>query len=54
MVYVACDVLAGTAHAASPVEVAALVWAGPGELAGLVPDGFYEPVQRHLDQAMAP
>lgn len=49
VVYVACRLLDGTAHAASPREVAEVRWAGLAELPGLVPGGVYGPVQAWLD-----
>lgn len=48
--YVACTVLAGTARAASPREVSAVVWAGPDEIPQYVPRGLYPPVQAYLDR----
>ncbi|UXY25008.1 NUDIX domain-containing protein (plasmid) [Streptomyces cynarae] len=46
--YVACRVLAGTAHAASPREVSAVAWAAVDEIAQYVPRGLYPPVQAYL------
>lgn len=48
--YVACCLLAGTAHAASPREVAEVRWVRLGEIAGLVPDGLFGPVQAYLEE----
>ncbi len=50
IVYVACTVLAGTAHAASRREVSAVTWAAPGEIAQYVPRGLHPPVQAYLDR----
>ncbi|WP_433917381.1 NUDIX hydrolase [Streptomyces canus] len=46
VVYVACRLLDGVAHAASPREVA---WVRPAELGGFVPGGVYLPVQTWLE-----
>lgn len=46
--YVACTMLSGVAHAASPREVAAVAWVSYGDIPGYVPGGLYEPVQDHL------
>ncbi|MFI9174854.1 NUDIX domain-containing protein [Streptomyces lincolnensis] len=53
VVYVACRLLGGTAHAASPREVAEVAWAGLGDLWRLVPGGVYAPVQAYLDGRLA-
>lgn len=53
MVYVACEVIDGEAHAADVEEIAAVAWIGLGEIPAYVPYGFYEPVQRHLEEAIA-
>jgi 8-oxo-dGTP pyrophosphatase MutT (NUDIX family) len=52
MVYVACRLVSGTAHAASPREVAEVRWVGLGGLRGLVPGGIYAPVQAYLDEVL--
>lgn len=49
VVYVACRLLGGVAHAASPREVAEVRWASLAELPGLVPGGVYPPVRGWLD-----
>jgi 8-oxo-dGTP diphosphatase len=49
LVYVACDVTAGTAHVADTDELDAVEWVPIGELAAYVPGGFYGPVRQHLD-----
>lgn len=48
LIYVACDVVAGTAHVVAPDEVDAVQWAAGGELSEYVPHGFYEPIEAHL------
>lgn len=48
VVYVACQLLAGVAHAASPREVAEVAWVRPAELDGFVPGGVYGPVRAWL------
>ncbi|WP_405558956.1 NUDIX domain-containing protein [Streptomyces canus] len=52
VVYVACQLLDGTAHVASPREVAEVAWVRPAELDGFVPGGVYGPVQAYLDGAL--
>lgn len=58
MVYVACRLLAGEAHAASPREVAEVAWVRLGELPGLVPGlvpgGLFGPVQAYLEGQLSP
>lgn len=49
MMYVACDVVSGEAHPASPEEVAAVAWCSGADLPAFVPHGFFGPGQRHLD-----
>jgi 8-oxo-dGTP diphosphatase len=49
VVYVACRLLNGVAHAASPREVAEVAWVPPAELAGYVPGGVYPPVRAWLE-----
>ncbi|MER6183060.1 NUDIX domain-containing protein [Streptomyces sp. NPDC001652] len=49
VVYVACRLLDGVAHAASPREVAEVRWASLDELPGLVPGGVYGPVRAWLE-----
>jgi 8-oxo-dGTP diphosphatase len=53
LIYVACDVLAGTARVADAGELDAVEWVPIGDLAGYVPCGLYGPVQEHLDAALA-
>lgn len=52
VVYVACRLLAGTAHVASPREVAEVRWARLGKIPGLVPGGVYGPVQAYLAEQL--
>lgn len=49
VVYVACQLLSGEAHAASPREVAEVAWVPAGRLAEYVPGGVYPPVQTYLE-----
>ena len=53
VVYVACRLLDGVAHVASPREVAEVAWVLPAELGGLVPGGVYGPVRGWLSGALA-
>ncbi|WP_406132079.1 NUDIX hydrolase [Streptomyces sp. NBC_00989] len=46
--YVACRILAGTAHPASQREVSAVAWAAPDEITRYVPRGLYPPVQAYI------
>ncbi|MFI6936818.1 NUDIX hydrolase [Streptomyces sp. NPDC050287] len=48
VVYVACQLLGGNAHAASPREVAEVAWVPPARLREYVPGGVYPPVQAWL------
>ncbi|MCX4431539.1 NUDIX domain-containing protein [Streptomyces mirabilis] len=52
VVYVACRLLSGTAHAASPREVAEVRWVRLGEIPELVPGGLFAPVQAYLDDVL--
>ncbi|NUS14078.1 MAG: NUDIX domain-containing protein [Streptomyces sp.] len=54
MVYVACRLLSGMAHAASPREVAEVRWVWPGEIPELNSGGVYRPVRAWLDEQLAP
>jgi 8-oxo-dGTP diphosphatase len=51
LIYVACDVVAGTARVVAD-EVDAVQWAADGELSAYVPHGFYEPIEAHLRQVL--
>lgn len=53
MLYVACQLVSGNAHAASRREVAEVRWVGLDGLRGLVPGGVFGPVQAYLDEALA-
>ncbi|MFF4519754.1 NUDIX domain-containing protein [Streptomyces mirabilis] len=51
--YVACRLLSGTAHTASPREVAEVRWVRLGEIRDLVPGGLFAPVQAYLEAQLA-
>ena len=51
--YVACDVIAGTAHVADAEELDAVAWPNLDELSEYVPYPFFGPVQEHLDAVLA-
>ena len=53
LVYVACEVIAGTARVASAGEVEAVEWVPVGNLGGYVPHGFFEPVGVYLGEVLA-
>ena len=48
LTYVACEVLAGTAHIAAASELDAVEWVRVGELGEYVPGGLYSAVQAYL------
>jgi 8-oxo-dGTP diphosphatase len=50
VMYVACDVIAGTARPAD-AAIAEVAWCPVGHLADYIPAGVYEPVHDHLDRA---
>ncbi|QUC56033.1 MULTISPECIES: NUDIX domain-containing protein [unclassified Streptomyces] len=52
VVYVGCRPLSGTAHPASPREVAEVRWVRLGQIPELIPAGLYGPVQAYLDGVM--
>jgi len=52
LVYVTCDVVAGTAHVADAGELDAVEWVPAGGLATYVPGGFYGPVEAYLRQVL--
>jgi 8-oxo-dGTP diphosphatase len=52
VVYVACRLLTGTAHVASPREVAEVRWVRLGEIPALIPGGLFGPVQAYLNGAL--
>jgi mutator protein MutT len=49
MLYVACEVVDGTAHVAAEDEIAEVAWCDRATLAANVPYPFHGPVQAHLD-----
>jgi 8-oxo-dGTP diphosphatase len=53
IVYVACEVLAGTAHAAAGEEVAEVEWCDRAALATRVAHTLHRPVQDYLDARLA-
>lgn len=53
MIYVACDVIAGTARVGDPEEHDAMEWVAIPDIPQYVPAGLFEPVQRHLDAVLA-
>lgn len=53
VVYVACRLVSGTAHPASPREVAEVRWASLAELPTLIPGGVFGPVQAWLDEVLS-
>ncbi|TDD97699.1 NUDIX hydrolase [Actinomadura rubrisoli] len=53
MIYVACEIVEGEAHAADVDEIAAVHWCHLDEIGDFVPYGFYEPVQLHLEAQLA-
>ena len=52
MIYVACEIVSGTAHVASAEEVAEVAWCDRVTLSTYVPYPLYVPVQRYLDDAL--
>lgn len=53
MLYFACEVLDGEAHAADEDEIADVAWVGLDELSDYVPYGFYGPVEDHLNEVLS-
>jgi 8-oxo-dGTP pyrophosphatase MutT (NUDIX family) len=53
VVYVACRLLSGTAHAASPREVAEVRWVRLDQIPPLIPAGVYGPVGAYLGGVLA-
>lgn len=53
MVYVACDVRAGTVHVADEEELAEVAWCGRGTLTEYVPYPFYGPIQEYFDKRLS-
>lgn len=52
MIYVACEVIEGTASVVDDEELDDFAWVSHEELATYVPYGLFEPVQQHLDSAL--
>ncbi|MFE0421577.1 NUDIX hydrolase [Streptomyces sp. NPDC058953] len=52
MTYTACEVTGGTARVGDPEDLAELAWVRREEIAEFVPYGFFEPVQRYLDETL--
>lgn len=52
VVYVACQLLDGTAYPASPREVAEVRWVGLGGLVALIPGGVFAPVREYLNEVL--
>ena len=48
MVYVACSVIHGEAHAATDDEIAEVVWCTRSEIADYIPHAFHERVHDYL------
>jgi 8-oxo-dGTP diphosphatase len=49
VIYVACDLISGTARVANEDEIAEVAWCDLGEVPDYVPLGFFVPVQEYLD-----
>jgi 8-oxo-dGTP diphosphatase len=49
VMYVACDLISGTARVANEDEIAEVAWCDLGEVLEYVPLGFFVPVQEYLD-----
>ena len=52
MSYTACEVIEGELTVGDAEELDAVEWVEHSQLAELVPYGFYEPVQEHLDATL--
>lgn len=52
MLYVACEVIDGTAYVADEEELAEVAWCDRATLTAHVPYPFYGPVQEHLDVSL--
>jgi 8-oxo-dGTP diphosphatase len=52
MVYVACDVIAGTPYVGDEEELAEVAWCNRATLTSNVPYPFYGPVQEYLDTTL--
>jgi 8-oxo-dGTP diphosphatase len=53
MVYVACDVVSGSASLSDDDELDAVEWCDRERLSEYVPYPFFEPVQEYIDAALA-
>ncbi len=53
MVYIACDVVAGTAHVGDEEDLAEVAWSDSATLTERVPYPFYGPVQDYFDATLA-
>lgn len=53
MIYVACDVIDGSAALVDDDELEEFVWSSHSELSGYVPYAFFGPVQDHLDAVLS-
>jgi 8-oxo-dGTP diphosphatase len=53
MVYIACDVVIGTAHVADADEVAEVEWCDRARVGQLVPYPLFGPVDEYLDATLA-
>jgi 8-oxo-dGTP diphosphatase len=49
MIYIACEVVGGTAHVADEDEIAEVSWCDRPAIATHIPYPLYGPVQRYLD-----
>ncbi|SEP54164.1 NUDIX hydrolase [Amycolatopsis saalfeldensis] len=53
MVYVACQVVSGTAAVVDDDELAEVAWSDGNQITDYVPYPFYGPVQAHLDASLS-
>lgn len=53
MIYVACDVVEGTASVVDDEELVEVAWSSGKDLTEYVPYPFYGPVQEHLDASLS-
>jgi 8-oxo-dGTP diphosphatase len=53
VIYAACEVIDGEAYAADAEEIAAVYWCRLEEIAEYVPYGFFDPVQKYLEQQLS-
>jgi 8-oxo-dGTP diphosphatase len=52
VIYVACDLISGTARVADEDEIAEVAWCAIGEADDYVPSGFFASVQAYLDATL--